>query len=72
MAKIALTLVGLVCLVLGGLWFLQGLGVVRMQPVLCVADCAPLEGPSLTWTTVGFVVAGAGCVAIVRALRPRA
>ena len=65
-------LVGVVCVLLGGLWLLQGLGLVRLQPILCVADCRPVEAPSLTWTVVGFLVAAAGAGAIAYARNRRA
>lgn len=27
---------------------------VTIAPILCVADCAPLEGPSLPWALAGL------------------
>jgi hypothetical protein len=53
--KWLLIVVGVILVLLGGLWFLQGTGLVTIQPILCVADCAPLEGGSATWTIVGLV-----------------
>ncbi len=46
---------------LGALWALQGAGVVHLKPVLCVADCAELQGESTQWlaTGLGTIVAGA-------------
>jgi hypothetical protein len=63
MKWIVLTL-GVIGLLLGGLWFVQGLGIVEIQPIFCVGNCAPLEGPSLTWAVVGFLVAAAGAALI--------
>ena len=45
--------VGALAIMLGGLWLLQGLGVVRLRPILCFADCAPVQGPSTTWALIG-------------------
>jgi hypothetical protein len=66
--------VGVICILLGGLWLLQGLGLVVIPPILCFADCEPLEGPSTTWTLIGLLVlvAGfAGCTYSLRRRRPR-
>jgi hypothetical protein len=49
---------------LGGLWLLQGLGLVHVRPILCLANCAPVQGPSSTWTIIGAVVLAAGIFAI--------
>ena len=64
MKRVAL-IFGILAVLLGGFWLLQGLGLVHLRPILCVANCAPVEGPSLTWAVVGFlvVVAGAGAIA---------
>jgi hypothetical protein len=67
--RIATLIVGVLAALLGGLWLLQGLGLVRIQPILCVADCAPLEGPSTPWAIAGFVLLAAGIFGIVRSLR---
>jgi Ca2+/Na+ antiporter len=40
---------------LGGLWLLQGLGIVHVRPILCFADCAAIQGPSPTWAVIGAV-----------------
>ena len=49
--KIVLAIVGIVLVLLGGLWALQGLGIMQMAPILCVGECTPLEGPDATWAT---------------------
>jgi len=69
--KIVLLVIGVVALLLGGLWLLQGLGIVNIPPILCVADCEPIEGGSATWAIVGLVVAAAGAVAVYLGLRRR-
>jgi len=70
--KVIAFLLGLPAALLGGLWLLQGLGVVTIPPVLCVAECEPLEGPSTMWAIIGFVVALIGVLAISYAFKPRA
>ncbi len=46
---------GILSALLGGLWLLQGLGIVHVRPILCLADCAAIQGPSLTWVIIGGV-----------------
>ena len=69
MKKTAL-ITGLIGVLLGGLWLLQGLGVVQLKPILCFANCAPVQEPSTIWAVIGFVVAAAGLVAIFYSRRP--
>lgn len=69
--KIVVLVAGVAAVLLGGLWLLQGLGIVTMAPILCLANCTPLEGPSMTWAAVGFVVAAAGAGAVYYAARRR-
>jgi hypothetical protein len=60
---------GLIAALLGGLWLLQGLGIVHIRPILCFADCAPLQGPSATWAAIGALVLSAGGVAMFWTLK---
>jgi hypothetical protein len=53
MTRIIALVSGIIAVLLGGLWLLQGLGVVQIRPILCFADCAPLQGPSGTWVAIG-------------------
>ena len=69
--KIAILVAGVIGVLLGGLWLLQGLGIVQIPPILCVAECEPLEGPAPIWAVVGFALAAAGALAIFYALRRR-
>ena len=71
MKKIALLVLGVIIALLGGLWLVQGLGLVRIKPILCVAECEPIQGASLTWVLVGFLMVAAGALAIFYALRRR-
>ena len=63
MKKIALVL-GVLGVLLGGLWLLQGLGLVRLRPILCFANCEPIEGPSATWAIAGAIVLVVGILSI--------
>ena len=67
--KYVAAVIGVIAVLLGGLWFLQGVGLVHMQPILCVADCAPLEAPSLGWAVAGAVVLLIGLAALWFAFR---
>lgn len=69
--KIVAIIFGVIAVLLGGLWFIQGLGLVRIEPVACVAACETLEGPSPMWAAIGFVVTLAGVLAILYGLRRR-
>jgi hypothetical protein len=53
--KVVAIILGFILLLLGGLWLLQGLGIVHVRPILCFADCAPIQGPSPTWVVIGVV-----------------
>ena len=55
---------GMLGVLLGGLWLLQGLGIVYMRPLLCFANCEPVQGPSVTWVIAGVVLLAAGVLAI--------
>jgi hypothetical protein len=64
-------IVGIAAVLLGGLWMLQGLGAVKMEPILCFADCAPVQEPSPKWAGIGAAVLAAGAFSIVYAVRLR-
>ena len=70
MKKMALFF-GVVGVLLGGLWLLQGLGAVQVRPILCFADCEPIQGASSTWAIIGILVAAAGVFAIILSLKSR-
>ena len=57
---------GVITVLLGSLWMLQGLGVVQIRPILCFVECAPIQAASRTWTIIGFLMVTTGVVAIVR------
>lgn len=56
---------GVIAVLLGGLWLLQGLGLVHLRPILCFADCVPVQGPSVPWAVIGAVTLALGGVAVV-------
>ncbi len=59
MRKVALT-IGVVSALLGGLWLLQGLGLVHVRPILWFADCAPVQDASAAWAIIGLLMIVAG------------
>ena len=67
--KIAMLVAGVIGVLLGGLWMLQGLGIVQLGPILCFAECEAVQGPSPTWAIAGAVLLVAGAVAMVIALK---
>jgi hypothetical protein len=64
MTRIIALFFGVIAVSLGGLWLLQGLGIVHLRPILCFADCAPLQGPSVAWAIIGSVTLGVGGICI--------
>lgn len=62
---------GLFAVLLGGLWLLQGLGIVEMDPILCFANCAPVQGPSGAWVVIGASALAVGGATIVWSLKSR-
>jgi len=62
---------GVISVLLGGLWLLQGLGLLHIRPILCFVDCAPLAGPSLTWAAAGLILLTIGPLAIFYWLKRR-
>ena len=69
--KTIAAVVGVLSLLLGGLWLLQGLGIVHLRPILCFANCTPLQGPSTTWALVGILAMAAGILLLRHARRGR-
>lgn len=68
MSRIILMIFGVITVVLGSLWLLQGLGLVHIRPILCFGDCAPIQGLSTTWAVIGaFALAVGGiCIGLSR------
>lgn len=63
------TTAGVVLILLGLLWTAQGADLVRIEPVLCVADCRPITGGSVGWLAAGVATVVAGL--LMAALRRR-
>lgn len=64
-------LFGIALALLGSLWLLQGADLVHIRPILCVADCKPLEGGSIGWMVTGALVLVAGLLVIASGVRGR-
>ena len=60
---------GAVLAALGLLWFLQGVGLLRIQPIFCVANCEEIVGPSPVWAGVGAIALVIGVLAIVASVK---
>ncbi len=66
-----LTILGTIVGLLGMLWVVQGLGIVQVDPMLCVADCEPITGRSVQWTVIGTIILSVGIVTVWTGLRQR-
>ena len=62
---------GIVLFTLGLLWALQGADLIRMKPILCVANCEPMVGGSVTWHIVGVVAIAVGLGVLITSIRQR-
>ena len=62
---------GLFALLLGGLWLLQGVGLVQVRPILCFTNCEPIQGVSWQWAAAGAVFTAVGGVALFWSLKRR-
>jgi hypothetical protein len=58
--RIALSVAGVLCCLVGGVFFLQGIGVLG----------GSFMSNTVTWTVIGALLVGAGAIALVLA-RPR-
>ena len=68
---IARILFGVALMLLGLLWLLQGADLVHIRPILCVANCTPLEGGSVGWMTAGAMLLVVGLLVVVSGVRGR-
>ena len=69
--KAFVLVVSVIAVLLGGLWLLQGLGLVQVRPILCLADCEPVQGPSSAWAIVGLLVVTGGILGVRYSLKQR-
>ncbi len=63
------TLLGVFVAILGLLWLLQGTGILRMRPILCIANCEEVVGPSLFWAAAGAVALIIGAIVVAVSVR---
>jgi hypothetical protein len=69
MKHFILLFIGLIFTLLGLLWFLQGIGVLNMAPILCFADCEPVVGGSPVWAIVGALFFVAGLITFAKSFK---
>jgi len=62
-------LLGVFVAFLGLLWFLQGTGILRMRPILCIANCEEIVGPSPFWAVAGAIAFIIGIIIAVVSVR---
>jgi hypothetical protein len=68
---LARILFGVALTLLGLLWLLQGADLIHIRPILCVANCKPLEGGSVGWMTAGALLLVVGLLVITSGVRGR-
>ncbi len=71
MKKVIFVVIGVVLVLLGTLWFLQGLDLVHIKPILCFAECKPITGRSLVWAGVGTAFFVIGSIILGNSFRKR-
>ncbi|MFB3855086.1 MAG: hypothetical protein ACE148_14855 [Vicinamibacterales bacterium] len=69
--SVARIVLGVASMLLGLLWLLQGVDLLHIPPILCIANCEPVEGGSVGWTTAGVLLLVIGSAAIRAGLRGR-
>ena len=52
--KVVVLILGVLAVLLGGFWTVQGLDLVTVEPLLCASACETIEGPSASWTLIGL------------------
>lgn len=62
-------LLGIVSILLGVLWSLQGAELIHLEPIACVANCEPLTGPSTTWLLTGLASVVIGLIVTIGCIR---
>lgn len=63
------TVIGLILAAFGLLWFLQGIAILNVCPVLCFADCECITGGSSFWAVVGGIALIIGIAIICLSLK---
>jgi hypothetical protein len=67
--KIVGMFIGAFFALLGLLWFLQGVGLLQVCPVVCVGECECLTGSSLFWAVAGAIAFILGIVIAMVSMR---
>lgn len=57
-------LIGAFITFLGLLWLLQGTGLLRIRPILCIANCEEIVGPSPVWAVSGLIALIIGVIVV--------
>ena len=52
---IAVAFIGFILAALGLMWFLQGIAILNVCPILCFADCECIAGGSMFWEIAGII-----------------
>jgi hypothetical protein len=65
----SVSVVGLIAIALGLLWFLQGSTLVRIDPIACASNCEPMVGHQPAWQAAGAITVIAGALAAIVAVR---
>jgi hypothetical protein len=63
--KVAQIILSIIAILLGAFWFLQGVGILNVCPILCFADCACIEGGSQFWGILGAVIFTIGFLTMI-------
>lgn len=61
---IAILILGVILILLGLSWFLQGSDIVHIQPLLCFADCEPITEKSPLWQAIGVITFVVGIILV--------
>jgi hypothetical protein len=67
--QIAGGLIGAFIAFLGLLWSLQGIGILQIRPILCVANCEEIVGGSPSWAVVGVTTFIIGIIILIMSVR---
>jgi uncharacterized protein YqhQ len=66
---VAITIIGFILAFFGLLWFLQGIAILTLCPVLCFADCECITGGSLLWEIAGAITLIIGIAIVYLSLK---
>jgi hypothetical protein len=64
MKQIILLPIAIILTLLGLLWFIQGIGLLNITPILCFANCQPITGGSPVWAAIGALMLVVGVIII--------